>query len=139
MEDYPEFIGAWKEASLSSLEMIDTSKDPKYNAFFIFLESQIDKKGKLIFKGRGRDRFGKSKIEGTLTNLGIEFTKKYDREAIQKGGAKEILNYNGVRENYMDATNTLTSFYSGLITRENHLPINFIMQSFFDQTPKVLK
>jgi hypothetical protein len=128
--EYPDYIGAWSAGGFWDLESIMPSQSPANNQFYIFVESRESKKEGLHFKGRGQDKFGKSKIEGIITKTNIEFTKVYDENAIKTGGARGTLKHRGVREEYKkDQTSPQTSLYAGIIIGEHLSPRTFIMKS----------
>lgn len=128
MGELPDYIGAWDTGELCEIEGVSPSSHPINNRFYIFIESRDSKKEGLFFTGRAEDRFGRSKIEGMLTQTTLKFTKQYDEDA-KEGAARTILNYTGVRAEYIDIRSTRVALYAGIITRENCQPRTFIMKS----------
>jgi len=133
-DERPDYVGAWERAGFYDLpktfdrKMIETG-----STFYIFVDERRSTQEGMKFRGRGLDIWGKSAIEGTITNEEISFTKEYDNNAKKKGGRKEVMNYRGVKEVLEERESpahlTSLSFFAGLITSKTmKIPKTFVMK-----------
>lgn len=122
MEDYPDYVGAWKRASFCELPTRHNLKRVSENEtslFYIFIQETNGNR----FKGVSKDYYGTAKISGTKSFRSIRFTKKYGKWAI---GRKEKMTYRAVRTTLKNPEEEL---FAGLITSKNADPLPFIMKS----------
>jgi len=120
MGDSPDYTGAWGVSHFHQLPTWQKAitSGPYFHLF-------IDKRDGQRFTGRIEDVFGNSNVEGTITDNSIQFTKTYDKDAIEKGGSNQPLTYSGIRR-----TAGQREFFAGVIDpwpQPQNQPVVFII------------
>lgn len=86
-----DFIGLWIALNESN-KIIDVARFDVY----VNKERQVNKKK--LLKGIIEDPYGKARFSGELDGKKIVLVKKYDKQAIVKGGADSKITYVGCKE-----------------------------------------
>ncbi|UZE94093.1 MAG: hypothetical protein IB618_00760 [Candidatus Pacearchaeota archaeon] len=88
----PYFIGTWGAWEKSPEQLIP-------GTFRLYLTEMVKIEDKKIIKGTIEDCFGEATFEGEMCSSHIKFTKRYSKEAIEKGGHWDKIEYRGAEVN----------------------------------------
>jgi len=130
-----DYVGAWAAVSFEEiLQEIKENRNSRDSFFDLFVKERIPLPGNRgqAIQGRIIDGNGGAEFEGIESEDAIEFTKRYSKQAVSRGGAPEALKYRGVK-----ATKSIGgkggewyyTYAAGLIRQNPRIVLPFMMIS----------